>query len=270
MLYKWKVRLLKHPLGNRLWRRWVGRRGRTVGTYADLRRYVENFAPGRSFADIGCMWGVNGEYAFLAQRSGATRVVGVDVFGPTPEFEETRAREAPRVEFVLGDIVSEATLERVGEVDVVLCAGVLYHHPSPFDLLVALRRICRETLILRTATIPEVRGLPHAAVFYPALDARARRMWNLSSLGLGFQRGISSAFRPADGYGNWFWGLSPSCVAAMLAASGFRVRERAEEAFAQCFVCEAVAPPFHHSLPSAEGARRLGTEVSAAGLAHPA
>ncbi len=270
MLYAWKVRLLKHPLGNRIWRRWVRRRGRSVGDYGRLPRYVERFAPGRSFADIGCMWGVNGEYAFVAERAGARRVVGVDVFGPTPEFEARRTREASRVEFVLGDIVSEATLEQVGAVDVVLCAGVLYHHPSPFDLLVALRRICRETLILRTATIPEVRGLPHAAVFYPMLDAKSRRAWNLSSLGLGRQVGISDAFQPEAGYGNWFWGMSPSCVTAMLAAAGFRVREQAEEGFAQTFVCEAVAPPFHHTLPSADPARQLGVEVSAAGVARPA
>lgn len=270
MLYAWKVRLLKHPVGNLIWRRWVRRRGRAVGDYGDLPRYVARFASGRSFADIGCMWGVNGEYAFAAERAGAVRVVGVDVFGPTPEFEVRRAREASRVEFVLGDIVNEGTLERVGEVDVVLCAGVLYHHPSPFDLLVALRRICRETLILRTATIPEIRGLPHAAVFYPMLDARARRTWNLSSLGLGRQVGISEAFEPTEGYGNWFWGLSPSCVVALLAAAGFRVRERAEEAFAQTFVCDAVAPPFHHALPTADGARQLGAAVSAAGVARPA
>jgi SAM-dependent methyltransferase len=270
MLYEWKVHLLKRPFGNRIWRRWVSQHGRAVGDYGDLRRHVERFAPGRSFADIGCMWGVNGEYAFLAERAGAGRVVGVDVFGPTPEFEARRVRESSRVEFVLGDIVSQGTIERVGEVDLVLCAGVLYHHPSPLDLLVALRRICRETLILRTATIPEVRGLPHAAVFYPMLDARARRTWNLSSLGLGRQVGISEAFQPHEGYGNWFWGLSPSCVVALLAAAGFRVRGQAEEAFAQTFVCDAVAPPFHHMLPSTNGARQIGAEVSATGVARPA
>jgi SAM-dependent methyltransferase len=197
MLYEWKVHLLKRPFGNRIWRRWVSQHGRAVGDYGDLRRHVERFAPGRSFADIGCMWGVNGEYAFLAERAGAGRVVGVDVFGPTPEFEARRVRESSRVEFVLGDIVSQGTIERVGEVDLVLCAGVLYHHPSPLDLLVALRRICRETLILRTATIPE-------------------------------------------------------------------------EAFAQTFVCDAVAPPFHHMLPSTNGARQIGAEVSATGVARPA
>jgi len=33
---------------------------------------VREHAPGHSFADIGCMWGVNGEYAYLAEEAGAT------------------------------------------------------------------------------------------------------------------------------------------------------------------------------------------------------
>jgi hypothetical protein len=102
------------------------------------------------------------------------------------------------------------------------------------------------------------------------LDAQSRRTWNLSSLGLGCQVGISAAFQPEAGYGNWFWGMSPSCVSAMLAAAGFRVRQQAEEGFAQTFVCDAVAPPFHHALPSVDAARELGAEVSAAGAARPA
>lgn len=269
MLYHWKLRTLKTLRGNRWWRQWSARRGAVVGNYADLPRYVRRYAPGRRFADVGCMWGVNGEYAFLAEEVGATAATGVDVFGPTPEFSARHAERASRVSFVLGDITDPATLEAVGEVDVVLCAGVLYHHPSPFDLLVALRRICRETLILRTSTIPEIDGLPQAAVYYPMLDAPARRRWNLASLGVGRQAGITDAFDPREGYGNWFWGLTPSCVRALLETAGFRVEQRATEAFAQTFICTAVEPPFVHALPTHAGARRLGAAVSAAGVARP-
>lgn len=270
MFFRWKVKLLKTPRGNLLWRHWRARRGSVVGSYAQLPDYVRRFAPGRSFADVGCMWGVNGEYAFLAEEAGATAVKGIDVFGPTPEFEATRRERGSRVEFILGDVSRRETLERAGVADVVLCAGVLYHHPSPFDLLVALRRLCRQTLILRTSTIPEVDGLPNAAVFYPMLPPEARRLWNLSSLGLVQQVGITDAFEPAQGYGNWFWGLTPSCVASLLATAGFRVDERATEAFAQTFVCTAVAPPFAHELPSEQDARAMAAELSAAGVARPA
>lgn len=270
MLYRWKVRFLKRPSLNRLWRRWRGRRGDILGSYDRLPEFIGRHAPGRSFADVGCMWGVNGRYAFLAETAGATSVKAIDVFGPTPEFEATRLSTGSRVEFLLGDITRAETLARIGQVDVVFCAGVLYHHPSPFDLLVALRQICRETLIIRTSTIPEVRGLPNAAVYFPMLDAGGRQLWNLRSLGLVHQAGISNEFQPSEGYGNWFWGLSPSCLESLLRTAGFRVDFRATEAFAQTCVCTAVAPAIQHQLPDALTARELASRISAAGIARPA
>ena len=270
MLYRWKVRLLKRPRLNLWWRYWRARQGEIPGGYDRLPEFIRNHAPGRSFVDVGCMWGVNGEFAFIAEQAGAAPVKAVDVFGPTPEFEQKRAERGSRVEFILGDITRAETLAAVGEADVVFCAGVLYHHPSPFDLLVALRRICRETLILRTSTIPEVRGLPNAAVYFPMLDANARELWNLKRLGVLHQAGISTAFQSSDGYGNWFWGLTPSCLESLLKTAGFRVDFRATEAFAQTVVCSAVAPAMEHQLPDQTSARRLAAEISAAGIARPA
>lgn len=270
MLYRWKVRTLKVPRLNALWRRWRGRRGDILGSYDRLPEYIGRHAIGRSFVDVGCMWGVNGRYSFLAERAGATSVKAVDVFGPTPEFEDTRLATGSRVEFILGDITRADTLARIGQADVVFCAGVLYHHPSPFDLLVALRQICRETLILRTSTIPEVRGLPNAAVYFPMLDAKARALWNLSSLGLLHQAGISTEFQPAEGYGNWFWGLTPSCLESLLKTAGFRVDFRATEAFAHTCVCTAVAPALQHALPDEIAAKEVAARISAAGIARPA
>jgi SAM-dependent methyltransferase len=270
MLYRWKVTLLKVPRLNLFWRRWRATRGEAVGNYSDLPHLIRKYAPGKSFADIGCMWGVDGEYTFVAAEAGGTRVVAVDVFGPTPEFEQKRAARAPQAEFVLGDISRAETFSRVGKVDVVFCAGVLYHHPSPFDLLVALRRICGETLILRTSTIPEVRGLPNAAVYFPMLDDRGRALWNLKPLGVTHQAGISAEFKPGDGYGNWFWGLTPSCLESLLRTAGFKVEWRATEAFAQTVVCSPAADAFDHELPDESEARQLGNMVSAEGVARPA
>ena len=216
------------------------------------------------------MWGVNGAHAFLAEESGATDVCGVDVFGPTPEFDDERARRGSRVEFVLGDCTAPVTLERIGVRDVVLCAGVLYHHPSPFDVLVALRRICRERLLLRTSTIPEIRGLPNAAVFFPHLPDRGRSLWNLRSLGVLHQAAITDRFRAEDGYGNWLWGLTPSCLESLLTTAGFRVLQRDDEPFAQTVICEPVAIALKHRLPDEREARAIAAAVSTSGIARPA
>jgi 2-polyprenyl-3-methyl-5-hydroxy-6-metoxy-1,4-benzoquinol methylase len=270
MLYKWKVRFLKTRRGNLLWRYWRAWRGGHVGDYKHLSEYVRQYAPGRSFVDIGCMWGVNGEHAFIAEEAGATVVKAVDVFGPTPEFEAKKQARNSSVEFILGDASQPETMARVGAVDIVLCAGVLYHHPSPFDLLVALRQMCQQTLILRTSTIPEIRGLPNAAVYFPMLKPKHRQLWNLANLGLARQVGITDGFEPHEGYGNWFWGLTPSCLSSMVATSGFRVDFRTTEAFAQTWICSAVEIPFVHRLPDQQGARQMAEAISAAGIARPA
>jgi 2-polyprenyl-3-methyl-5-hydroxy-6-metoxy-1,4-benzoquinol methylase len=274
-LYRWKLALLNTRRGAHAEQRVRGLvrgrlgRGPDVGNYARLPEYIGALAPGKSFADIGCMWGVNGHYAFLAEEAGATEVKGLDVFGPTPEFEAEHRARGSRVEFILGDATATETIRRVGEVDVVFCAGVLYHHPSPFDLLVALRLMCRETLILRTSTVPEVPGVRNMAVYWPLLSERQRRPWSHHRLGTGTQIGITTPFDADAGYGNWFWGLTPSCLAALLQTAGFRPVYRATEPWAQTFICEAVDRPIEHDLPDPDRARRWGTEVSAAGEARP-
>jgi SAM-dependent methyltransferase len=270
MLYTWKIRWLKTPRGNWWWRYLQSRRGQRVGEYRRLPDLVRAHAAGRSFADIGCMWGVNGEYAFIAEEAGATAVTGVDVFGPTPEFDAEHARRRSAVRFVLGDATSPDTLERIGVIDVVLCAGVLYHHPSPYDLLAALRRICAKTLILRTSTIPEVDGLPNAAVYFPLLPDSGRQLWNLKSLGVKWQAGISEPFQSRDGYGNWFWGLTPSCLRSLVETAGFRVDATEPEPFAQTLVCTPVEVPFAHRLPGEVESRSVAAAISQAGIASPA
>ena len=92
MLYTWKVRFLKTQRGNLLWRYWRAWRGNHVGEYKRLPEYIRNYAPGHSFVDIGAMWGVNGEYAFIAEEVGqANRWL---VFGQARHLEIEAAGEA--------------------------------------------------------------------------------------------------------------------------------------------------------------------------------
>ena len=269
MLYTWKVRLLKRRRINLLWQYWRRLRGDVVGNYDHLPQYIRQYAPGRSFVDVGCMWGVNGEYAFIAEESGAKSVKAVDVFGPTPEFEAKKHARNSSVQFILGDATSIDTIARIGEVDVVFCAGVLYHHPSPFDVLVALRRMCRHTLILRTYAIPEIDGLPNAAVYFPLLEPRDRLLWELSKLGVSKMVGITNEFQPQEGYGNFLWGLTPSCLESMLRTAGFRVELRATEVFAQTIICSPIDVPFVHHLPTETEAMEMAEVISKTGVARP-
>lgn len=241
-LYALKVNALATKTGRRAWQSWrrLTQGRRSMKTAMDL---VREEVRGKSFADIGCMWNVDGDYAFVAEQSGARSVIGVDVTAPSATFERKHRELGSKVEFIQGDAVSPEIMERIGPIDVVLCSGVLYHHPSPYHMLVSLRELCRETLILGSATIPELGALRHAAVYYPRLPEKKRRLWDVGkAIGGGKRWGITLPYDPAVGYSNWFWGMTPSCIRAMAETAGFRVEEEhAVHPFARVFLCRTVA-----------------------------
>jgi Methyltransferase domain len=186
---------------------------------ADRDALVRAHAPAKSFLDVGCMWSVDGAICFLAEEAGATGVTGIDLMPASARFEEERTRRGSSVRFVQGDLHAAD----VEPHDVVWCFGVLYHVPSPVATLERLRALTGEVLLLGTEVIPEAPGIPQACVFYPGLDAGARRAFAPPSAGR--RAGLSEPFDPAEGYGNWWWGISPSALRGMLGAAGFVVQE---------------------------------------------
>ncbi len=230
--------LQNNTLINRIIRKSKKLLGFTPGAdNARLAILIEKYANKKSFADIGCMWGVNGFNSFLAEEKGATRVVAVDVYPESKEFLAEKTRRNSKIEFVDGDINLKETVDKIGQCDVVLCSGVLYHTPDPVHLLTHLRAITKETLILGTASIPERSDMKNTAVFYPYLDENQRKVWNR---GVGSQKAITGPYEPEEGYANWFWGFTPSCVESMLNCAGFEVTERYVSPFLTFFVCRTV------------------------------
>ncbi len=174
---------------------------------------VARHARGRSFADVGCMWSVDGAIAFAAEAAGAARVTGVDVMEESAAYRAEHARRGSQVRFVRGDLHDPETVRAVGPHEVVWCSGVLYHAPHPLLTLERLRALTTGTLILATETLP-LRGT--RCEFAPRP---------------GSHPGLTDPFRPEAGYVNWYWGMSPGAVRAMLEATGFRVEEEHRLAF---------------------------------------
>ena len=221
-MYRFKVFAEKQPVLHRVGTRWSRLSTRRSGQPFTPVEYVKHYAPGRSFVDVGGMWGVNGEYSFLAERAGVTRVVLVDI-DHTDEFE--RKRRESGVEFVKADATDPVLVDEIGTFDVVWCAGLLYHVPNPLGLIENLRRICDQTLILESLVIPDMPGWPNMATFYPFQPPRRAERWNTSTRGgASKQLGINVDFDPAEGTVNNFWGLSPSCVESLLHVTGFTLR----------------------------------------------
>ncbi|MBA2348476.1 MAG: methyltransferase domain-containing protein [Solirubrobacterales bacterium] len=183
---------------------------------------VARHVRGRSFVDVGCMWSVDGAIAFAAEAAGATDVTGVDVMGESETYRAEHARRGSRVRFVQGDLHDPATVEAVGVHDVVWCSGVLYHAPHPLLTLERLRAMTAQTLILATETLP-LRG--NRCEFAPAPGRHPTH---------------TERFDPARGYVNWFWGISPGALGAMVEATGFRVQEEHRTAFHTTVVAAAV------------------------------
>jgi SAM-dependent methyltransferase len=214
-------------------------------SYQDrLRVLIATHAPGRSFVDVGCMWKVDGAYAFLAADAGATEVAGVDLQAATPAFEAENGRRGMRVRFVRGGVNDHDVAAAVGTFDVVFCSGVLYHVPNPLFTLARLRTLCRETLVLGTSIVPEL-SRPQAAIYYPHLPARARGGLTYRTPPGYDKIGLDTEYRAEWDYANYFWGLTPSCVEALVTTAGFHVAQRHRWRHALCVVCRTAAelPP---------------------------
>jgi methyltransferase family protein len=236
-------------------RRNVQRAVRPLGPVDDLVRRV---APGRSFIDVGAIWDVHGRNAFLAEDEGASAVTALDITAETDEYRAEHERRGSKVRFVRGDLHDPDTIREAGLHDVVWCGGILYHVANPLVTIECLRQLTAETLVLISATIPEVPGVEHASVFWPHLPADARERYNrmydatasrwswgrsARNGGRAMRRpvartparparvGLSTAFDPAQSYANWWWGLTPSAIGAMLQVGGFRVAETQTNGF---------------------------------------
>jgi hypothetical protein len=231
---------------------------------AGREAWVREHAPGRSFADIGGLFKLMGDMAFLAEEVGATQVTLFDVGDPDlpaeghlewGDFASKRAARGSRVRYVQGDLEEPVSAQRIGVHDLVFYSGVLYHTPNPVLQLLQLRRITGELLYLSTLTIPEVPGFPQACVYYPYLDEADRTPfqagyhWSGDLLGIG--RPVDE--RPMYGYGNCFWGMTRSALLAMLRTARFEVVEERRlpvAPFAVELVCRPL--PLDPMLPPAE------------------
>jgi tRNA (mo5U34)-methyltransferase len=123
---------------------------------------------GKTVLDVGAN---DGYFSFAAERLGASRVLAADsaLWAWTPRgkagFEYARRALGSNVEDI--DIeVLDLSPETVGEFDVVLFLGVLYHMPHPLLALEQVTSVTKGLLVMETLVdLPYLRT--PAAAFYP-------------------------------------------------------------------------------------------------------
>ena len=211
------------------------------------QRWMQQSVAGKTFAEVGGLWGVVNEQVTVAARAGAREAVMIDLpAGSLPEqpglWQEFRERchalGVSNYRCVEADVNDPRIAEIAGSYDVVHCTGVLYHCPQPLTTLLQLGKICRETLILGTATITD-RVLnpagaltlePGSALFIPAMSDYQRAVCArfLQEAGateaIGVISPVTGGWR-LDNYPPWWWFFTRHHVTALLGVAGFDVVE---------------------------------------------
>lgn len=121
------------------------------GTWEVIKRCLPADLADKSLLDVGCNAGF---YSIEAKRRGAARVVGVDA-------QRHLINQAMFVRSVLGlEIeyqrmsVYDLSLDKVGEFDVTLALGLIYHCKHLVLALERLFDVTRDLLIIETAIVP--------------------------------------------------------------------------------------------------------------------
>jgi tRNA (mo5U34)-methyltransferase len=124
------------------------------GPWQTIQKLLPADLSDKTLLDVGCNAGF---YAFEAKRRGAKRVLGVD-------GQRQHVRQGLFVRKVLGlDVefrrlnVYELSARTVGQFDITLALGLLYHLKHPILALENLYQVTKELLVIETAIMPPER-----------------------------------------------------------------------------------------------------------------
>jgi hypothetical protein len=200
-------------------------------------RFISAVVGGKTFADVGGLWGTVNEKISVAHRHGATTLTMVDITPLSrPSWvafhDRMQSFGIASVQCLSEDIMLLGMTEDPPTFDVVHCSGVLYHIPNPIGLLVALHRVVQKHLILTSSisdtVIENAAGrliVPNgAALFLPGLNDDEfnilKAHWEpvVGDQAAGLTR--RTAWDPAN-FGPWWWLPTIDCLKAMCCAVGF-------------------------------------------------
>jgi hypothetical protein len=205
--------------------------------------WIAELVPGKSFADVGGLWGARNEKVTVALAAGARDASMIDI-APLghklwTDFDAHAAAKGftdyARLQF---DATSPEFRLSGLSYDVVHCSGVIYHLPSPQVLVENLTTVTREFLILAAMTVPEVieneEGRLDLAgargVFVPGLDGDAMRIVRRHFDDLGLKINAINTDEDESWYiggrpnfGPWWWLITPTLLCSFVEVAGFEV-----------------------------------------------
>lgn len=211
-----------------------------VPAYADARdRFIKQVVAGKSFVDVGGLWGTVRERVSVADKYGAADLAMLDVTPRTdPLWRAFHERmKALQVEGAIFRLAHDLHDYEGPGFDVVHCSGVLYHCPNPIGAVQALRRLTKEYLILSSSVVPRVIEnaagrweLPsdHTWVCLPEMSEENAAImaahWRpfVDDTAIGLTRDWPKPLDPND-WAPWYWLPTIPALIAVAEGSGFKL-----------------------------------------------
>ena len=155
--------------------------------HALRRRVLGQLVPGKSFVEIGGLWGTVNETVSVAMQAGAREATMIDVMPRDSKWWTLFAERCTDLgvtdyHCVVGDICEDRLADNVGQFDIAHCSGVLYHTPNPVNVIRNLIAMTRERFMITSAVVPPVIANragrlalgPGQCLLVPALDDSQR------------------------------------------------------------------------------------------------
>jgi tRNA (mo5U34)-methyltransferase len=154
---------------------------------------------GKSVLDVGCS---DGFFAFECEKRGADPIVAIDDWSapyvPGPQgFEVASEILGSKVEFRNMDAQS-ADAARLGQFDIVLCLGVLYHLKHPLLGLEQLAGLTREACYLETEVTESVINRPSMTFVEGLFRNRDFSTWWVPTISAVQQMGRAAGFQRVE------------------------------------------------------------------------
>lgn len=204
---------------------------------------IRRVVAGKSFVDVGGLWGTVNEKVSVARAAGAANVTLMDIMPeghPLWRAFDARMKELGIAGYgrIPSSDINALDPEAVGgRFDVVHCSGILYHCPDPIRTIRRLAELAGEHLILTSMVVPQTiessagrielaRG---GALLIPALGpeeyAICSAYWAERQVAgvVGLEPGRPLDRWEPDDYGPWWWLYPPTTMDKMVEAAGLRV-----------------------------------------------
>jgi len=200
---------------------------------------IGKFAAGKTFADVGGLWGTINEKVSVASAAGASSVAMIDITALDNELwtrlhERLASLGVANYERISEDVEKLGKREDRPTFDVVHCSGVLYHHPEPLQLIRSLRKITRRHLILTSAITQErvendlgvFQIAASVVLFVPALPENERQIlakyWTEHAGAVAY--GITERVQwNLEDFGPWWYLPTAHSMAAMAEVCGLKL-----------------------------------------------